>query len=325
MNVDKENMKAVLDAFPQQCEQALKLGMGYKVKMPVSAIVFCGVGGSAIPGEVFQACFDLKIPIATHPDYGLPKWADSTTLVFAVSYSGNTEEALDACREATKRGCQVIGLSSGGKLREICNMAQIPHIAVPSGIQPRDAIGYMTIPLINVCIDNGILPNTLRHEIRELTAMLSQDYDTKAKTLAEKLVGKVPIIYTSRRMRVVARTWKKKLCENAKILSFANEFPELNHNEMVGYTAPKAEFFTIIIEDEADHPRIRKRMEITKKLIQSKGVPVFSMKLTGESTLAKIFSAILLGSYVGYELALRYGIDPSRVEMVENLKREMGK
>lgn len=323
MNVDKENMKAVLDAFPQQCEQALKLGMGYKVKGPISSIVFCGVGGSAIPGEVFQACFDLKVRIACHPDYGLPKWADSSTLVFAVSYSGNTEEAIDAYREANKRGCQTIALSSGGKLREIANMSRASHIAVPDGIQPRDAIGYMTIPLINVCIDNGILPNTLRHEIRELTAVLSQDYDVKAKALAEKLVGKVPVIYASRRMRVVARTWKKKFCENAKILAFANEFPELNHNEIVGYTSPKAEFFTIIIEDEADHPRVRKRMEITKKLIQSRGVSVFSMKLTGSSTLTKIFQAIQLGSYTAYELALRYGVDPSKVEIVENLKHEL--
>ncbi|HLC67001.1 MAG TPA: bifunctional phosphoglucose/phosphomannose isomerase [Candidatus Nanoarchaeia archaeon] len=323
MNLDSQNMKGVLDAFPEQCAQAIELGRGFKISAPISAIVFCGIGGSAIPAEVFQACFDLKIPIIAHPDYGLPKCIGPDALVFAVSYSGNTEETLDACREAMKRKCQVIGLSSGGKLREICTMARLPFIEVPAGLQPRDAIGYMTIPLMNVCIDNGLIPRTMRTEIHELPETLKQNFQTNAKELADKLTGKVPIIYASRRMRVVARTWKKKFNENAKIFAFANEFPELNHNELVGYTTPQANFFTIIIEDETDHPRIRKRMEITKKLIQQKGIPVFSMKLTGSSQLTKVFSAILLGSWVSYEVAMTSGVDPSPVEIVEHLKSAM--
>lgn len=325
MDVDSQNMKGVLQAFPQQCEEALKMGMGYKLKAKPSALVFCGLGGSAIPAEVFQASFDLKIPIVAHPDYGLPKWVGSDALVFAVSYSGNTEETVDAFREAHKRGCQLIALSSGGKLRELCSMTGVSHIPVPTGLQPRDAVGYQTIPLINVCIDNGMLPAELRIEIREMISLLSKDYRSKAKELADKLVDKVPILYASRRMRVVARTWKKKFNENAKVQAFANEFPELTHNEIVGYTNPKAAFFAIIIEDDADHPRNQKRMEITKRLLQGKGIPVFSMKLSGSSTLAKIFSSIMLGSWVSYELALNYGTDPSPVEIVEQLKRDMAK
>lgn len=321
--IDTQNMKAVLDNFPQQCKQALMLGRNIKIKTPISALVFCGVGGSAIPADIIKAAFDLPFPVIETRDYTIPKWVKSDALVFAISYSGDTEETIANYSEARKRGCQIISLSSGGKLYELCRQYNTPHIAVPKGIQPRDAIGYQTLPLLNVLIDNRILGDRTRDDMEDMISIISGDYHAKAKPIAEKLIDKVPLIYASRAMSVAAHAWKTKINENAKVHAFWNEFPELNHNEIVGFTSAKSDFFVIMIEDDADHPRTKKRMEITRDLIKEKGTPVFMMKLTGRNALAKIFSAIYLGSYVGYELALRYNTDPSPVEIVQQLKRLM--
>jgi glucose/mannose-6-phosphate isomerase len=121
----------------------------------------------------------------------------------------------------------------------------------------------------------------------------------------------------------MAKVWKAKINENAKCPAFFNEFPELNHNEMVGFTRLNGNYYVIMMEDEEDHERIKRRMEVTKGLLQKQGCPVLLMKITGKDRLARIFSTVLLGSYVGYYLALEHGVDPTPVTMVEDLKKTL--
>jgi glucose/mannose-6-phosphate isomerase len=319
--IDKSDMKRVLAGFYQQCENAFSLGNHIKIVPPVNAIAVCAMGGSALGAEILQSYLNERLPFFIVRDYTIPAWFNKNTLVFIVSYSGNTEETLALYEEVKKRGCRVVCLSSGGKLKDIALREGTPYIELPTGMMPRDSLGYQTIPMLNVLINSKIIPKT--NELNSLVRILKTDNREKAQTLAQRLINKIPIIYSSRKMSCLTKVWKAKINENAKVQAFANEFPELNHNEMVGFTNPVTDYYMIIIEDVDDHPRIKKRMEITKQVMQSYGIPVLMLRIKGENRLARIFSTVLLGSYVGYYLALEYEIDPTPIKMVEDFKKKM--
>lgn len=319
---DSNNMLGVLNVFYRQCEQAMALGTDITFDQPVNSILFCGMGGSALPGDILQ-CYlaDSMIPLHIIRDYAVPGWVNKNTAVFIISYSGNTEETISMYKKAKAKQCKIVAISAGGDLKELAKNDEVPHIEVPKGINPRDAIGYLTIPIITILQNSGIAPPT--KDLPNMIRMLKQDHQQKAKEIAAKLANKIPIIYSSKHLFCVARIWKIKINENAKTPAFWNEFPELNHNEMNGFINPKGDYFVVFISDQDDHPRIKKRMEITRKLLTDKKIPTLELRLTGENRLARIFSAILLGSYVSYYLALSYNIDPNPVEMVEELKARL--
>jgi glucose/mannose-6-phosphate isomerase len=321
--VDKENMLGVLDNFWRQCEESLQLGKDIKVDKPVNGIIFCGMGGSSFPGEIVKGYVDLDIPIEVVRDYEVPRWADKETLVFIVTYSGNTEESLSCFRSAKARGSKIICITSGGELAAVCAKTGTHLVKVPSGIQPRSATGYMTIPILNILSRSQIIEDQT-DEIVGMINILKKDIKENAKALARRLVDKVPIIYTSSRLIAVARIWKAAMNENAKTQAFFNALPEANHNEINGFVNKGADFYGIFIEDSDDHPRIKKRMEVTKGLMQEWECHTLILKLTGSNALARMFSAILMGHYVGYYLALEYATDPTPVEMVEGLKKQLG-
>ncbi|MBU0535908.1 MAG: bifunctional phosphoglucose/phosphomannose isomerase, partial [Nanoarchaeota archaeon] len=217
----------------------------------------------------------------------------------------------------------IVCICSGGKLKEVCEKTSTPLIVVPKGLQPRASSGYMTIPMLNILINSRIIADKTE-EIEDTIKVLKKDLSEGAQGLAQRLAGKVPLIYSSDRMIAVARLWKAAVNENAKRPAFFNVFPEMNHNDMIGFKNTTTEFYFIFIEDADDHPRIKKRMAITKELLQELDLPVLIIKLTGPNLLARIFSSMLMGMYTGYYLALEYGVDPSPVEMVEDLKKKLG-
>ena len=145
------------------------------------------------------------------------------------------------------------------------------------------------------------------------------------KDLADKLVDKIPLIYTSDRLKAVAIRWKSEFNENSKVQSFYNVFPELGHNEIVGYTNLKGNFYVIILKDDGDYIRVKKRMDITKAMIKKKGVYATEIGITGGSLLTRIFSAIYIGDWTSYYLALKYSTDPTPVDVIEELKNALKK
>jgi glucose/mannose-6-phosphate isomerase len=318
---DKSKLINVLNQFPQQCKEALDMGKEIYIDLPVNGIIFCGMGGSGLPGEILKSYFNPRVPVVLVKDYLLPAWANGNTLVFVISYSGNTEETLDCYKQARAQKCKIVCLSSGGKLRELAFGDRVSHIMVPAGLQPREAIGYQTLPLLNVLHQARILKTD---ELQDVVGVLQQDHKANAITIADKLYPKIPVIYASTQLEAVAKAWKVKINETAKIPAICNVFPELNHNEMVGFTNAKEEYFFVIITDKDDHPRIKRRMEVTKQLLQAKDFPVLQLRLSGPNKLARMFSALLLGSYVSYFLALQQGVDPTPIEMVDELKRKLG-
>ncbi|MBI2138683.1 bifunctional phosphoglucose/phosphomannose isomerase, partial [Candidatus Woesearchaeota archaeon] len=263
--IDQSNMLKVLDAFPDQCKAALSLPKGLVVGKEVSSIIVCGMGGSAVGGDLLKAfAATTKLPVFVVRDYSLPKFVDEYSLVFAVSYSGNTEETLSAFEEAKQRKAQIIGITSGGKLAQECEKV----IRIPSGIQPRAALGYVFFPMVGVLYNSGLL-EVANDELNEMLLLLrKQDaIREEAQQIVATMAGKTPVIYASEALAPVAMRWKTQINENAKHQAYYSVFSEMNHNEIACFpNIERKKFVSILIRDRHDNPRIQKRMDVCKEI-----------------------------------------------------------
>jgi glucose/mannose-6-phosphate isomerase len=332
--LDKSNFRQMIISAPDQFAEGMRIADGVRIEGDFDKIMISGMGGSALPGNLFRIYLnDLfkrgdKKPLAVFQNrfYGLPPEAHDRCLNFICSYSGNTEETIASFEEALAAGLPCIGLSAGGKVEAMCKEHDIPHVKLPlptPEFQPRAGTGYFFGVLFQILVNQGLIPSIASAELADCAASLKQsfgDIEERGKVLAKKLAGKTPIIYASTKYKSVAMVWKIKINENAKTPAFWNFFPELNHNEMVGWTLPQGKFVVIMLRDPEDHPRNLKRFEITAGLLREKGVDVELIDMAGEDVFSKIFMSIALGDFASYYLALEYGQDPTPVAMVEELK-----
>jgi len=339
--LDTTGMFAALDGLPAQCAEAC-WDLVKNVELPeseaISNIVVTGLGGSAIGGDLLRvyAASKISVPIIVNRDYTLPEFVGPDTLVFAVSYSGNTEETLCAYTEARTRGASVIAITTGGKLGELAHKDSVPVVGVPCGVSPRAATGFLFIPTLRVLQRLGLLPDVTNeitemiNYIRDMGKKLGPDVageDNLAKQIALKLFNKIPVIWGSAgTTEVVAQRWKGQINENAKSPAYWNVLPELNHNEIVGLQFPAEilkKIHVIILRDERDHPRVHKRIEITKEVIQNAVDGYTEVWASGEGVLARLFSLIYTGDFTSVYLAALNGVDPGPVEVIDFLKGEL--
>jgi glucose/mannose-6-phosphate isomerase len=330
--IDKSNLRQVIIDFPNQFEKALEFAKDAKIEGGFDQLVICGMGGSALPADIVKAYLkskgnDLDIKICR--DYHLPQNISPDTLVMVSSYSGNTEETISCYQEAKDKNYSLVGLSKGGKIEEMCKEDEIPHIKYPEDgptFQPRYALGYAFTAIITFLVNAGKVTD-VSSDIIELSEYLKNlNNENKGKDIAQTLKGKIPIIYSTEKFgEGMVRIVKIKINENAKTQAFYNVFPELNHNEMVGFTNLQGDYHVIIFQDPDENERNLKRIEITSKLYNDKGIPVTVIKLGGKSMLQKLFSGIIIGDWISYYLALAYEQDPTPVEMVEELKKDLEK
>lgn len=323
--LDKENMEKILDGFPDQVKKGIQLAEDMAVKGDFDKIVLCGMGGSALAGEILKCYlkYDLKIPLITLKTYNLPTYVDKNTLFIASSYSGNTEEAVAAYREAIRKKVPTVVIASGGKLEELSGMNKTPIIKIPSGIQPRLSIGYSFFALLKLFENSGFIESKEQDTRKTEKALKKSIYKEMAKKIAMKLKDKIPIIYVSDDMEAVAYKWKININENSKTHAFCNKIPEMNHNEINGYVVIKGNYHVLFIKNDEDHERVQKRFKINKELIKEKKVEVTEIEIKGDCFLTKLFSAIYIGDWVSYYLALEEGINPTPVEIVEDLKKQL--
>ncbi len=320
---------ALVERFPEHLSEAKPLGSDVKVS-GVDKVVVAGVGGSAISGDLLKVYCSEKAPalhVHVSRGYDVPAFTDNRTLVLAISYSGNTEETLSAVKSAMRKGAKIVAITSGGKLMQQAEQLNKQVVAVPDGIQPRAAIPYLFLPLLNVLHNAGLIPDPSTEVSAAISSLkaAAANYKDRARSLAEKLVGKVPLIYSSDRMAGVAYRWKCEFNENAKIHAFSHAFPELNHNELVGYTKLNANYYAIVLEDEADSRRIKERMRLTREIIGNKGVPSTQIVIKGEHILTRILSAIHIGDLTSVYLAKLTGVDPEPVQIIEDFKKQLGR
>lgn len=327
--------------LPAQCATAWRLGQEAALppRKPYRQIVVTGLGGSAIGGDLLRVftAGQLGIPVIVNRDYRLPRFVDDGTLVFAVSYSGNTEETLSAYDDARARGAAVVALTSGGKLSERARRDMVPLVTVPAGIAPRAATGYLFLPMLAVLERLGFL-NGMAAEVSGLVRHLETlrgeygpDTPTErnpAKKLAQDLYGRLPVIWgISGTTEVAAQRWKGQINENAKAPAYWSVLPELNHNEIVGFEQPGevlGHIWLIVLRDPEDHPRVNLRVEITRSFVGSAaGISEFTA--SGPTRLARLYSLVYLGDYTSLYLALLYGTDPGPVRVIDRLKAELGR
>ncbi len=334
--LDTSNLRQMILDSPDQFQAGFALGKGVSVPGKFRAIMISGMGGSALPGNLFRIYLNdlfhkerpTEQPLSVYQNrsYNLPPESFHECLNFICSYSGNTEETIASFEEALAAKLPCIALSAGGKIEAMAKANGVPHVKLPipfENFQPRVGTGYFFGTMFQILVNQGMAPDMTQEILGEAAALKGNmlALEEQGKELAKKLVGKTPIIYATTKYKSVAMVWKIKFNENAKTPAFWNFFPELNHNEMVGWTLPQGKFIVLMLRDLETPPQVLKRIEITAELLRKQGVDVEILDMAGGSVYSKIFTSIALGDFTSYSLALAYGQDPTPVAMVEDLKK----
>lgn len=319
-------MEQAIRDFPDQFAFEPEIANEEALSSATRGAVVCGMGGSALTPDLLMA-WDPASDLYVHRRYGLPECSDiDGRLIVASSYSGNTEETLDAYDVARRKGLAVAAIATGGKLLARARHDGVPYVQLPStGIQPRMALGYSIRALAAL----------MRHEraadhLRALAGTVDAAvWGDTGRMLAEELRDRTPIVYASDRNAAIARCWKIAMNETGKVPAFANTFPELNHNEMTGFDVGSGapafieRFHIVLLRDAEDDPRIQKRMDVTAELFRDRGLPVTDVTFDGDERFARIFHSVILGSWTALHLASGYGAESELVPMVEVFKKRI--
>jgi glucose/mannose-6-phosphate isomerase len=332
---DPQDMLGDVLAQPHQISDALWRveSAGVARAQHGGGLVVCGMGGSAIGGDLAAAAIGNRAtaPLVTVRGYELPGWVGAGTLVLCASYSGNTEETLHCFEQAGRAGAPRVALTTGGKLAEAAREAGVPVIGVPSGMQPRAAVVYMTVAALQLAELAGAAP-PLRAELDEAAQLLGQlalDWapgapgDPEPKRLARALEGRIPVVYGGRVTAAVARRWRSQLNENAKVAAFFGELPEAHHNEVVGWHHTDAPLTAVVLEAAGEHERMAARFDLTAQILAEAGIPAERVGSRGESPAARVMTLVFLGDLVSVYLAVLLGHDPTPVVALEELKKRL--
>jgi glucose/mannose-6-phosphate isomerase len=339
--IDTKDMLGVISNFPEQIQEAQSIAKAVEIEaFSTYHGVVAGVGGSAIGGDILASWLfkRINIPIFVNRAYKLPSFAGENTLLFAVSYSGNTEETLSLFEEGKNKGCKIIAITSGGTLAERCREDNITVVSIPQGKPPRAAVAYLFIPIVVVLKKLGMYDPDYEvavaiENLKKLRENLVPDHPIEknlAKQIAINLHGETPIIYGLAIFNAIAKRWQTQLNENAKMLAWYGTFPEMNHNEMQAWAADdNSKSFTVVLlrDNYLIEGRLQKRVSLTKKMIfekQAKKVIEVVAEGGGEKDyLARMLYSMYLGDYVSIYLSILRGLDPTPVSAIEGFKREL--
>jgi glucose/mannose-6-phosphate isomerase len=330
-SLDKSGMLKQMLSMPTNLEEMLQRQAGVEGRAEEVCVV--GMGGSAIGADVLlDYCAEVsEIPVAVVRGLSLPRWVDKDTLVLMVSYSGNTWEVLELFDEAMRRECSVFGVTSGGMLLDRCEMQGVPNLKVPSGLQPRAAIGYLMGAAAVVLDEADVAP--VRRDlgksvpaVADLMQNLSPGVPTDvnvAKKTAIRLRSKVPVIYAPSPIRSVARRWMTQINENSKMLAFSGEYPEMNHNQIVGWIEGEKcrELQPVFLRANVPSRKVNEKEDVTIQLIRESKLEPVLVELSGRSILETALMGIALGDMISFYLAVLRGVDPSPVASIAELKK----
>lgn len=310
-------------------------GSTLEVRDGIENIVFAGMGGSALAALVSVSWPSHKIPFEICRQYHIPAYVSPKTLFIASSYSGNTEETIEALSEAEAKGAQIVVVSHGGKLQEIAQAKKYAFVLIPDAIQPRYSVLYGLKALVTILCSAGLLEEQLPAELTQASNFLKNEVknwvatvptkDNPAKNLAEELAGKSIVIYAGPLLAPAAYKWKINFNENAKNLAWWNQYSEFNHNEMIGWAShPIQKIYGVVdLRSNLEHPKIQKRFEVTEKLLSGRRPAPNVVQVQGDTLLEQLLWAIAYGDFVSVYLALLNGVNPAPVELVEKFKTEL--
>ncbi len=328
------DMLDYIKKLPQEIEEAIGFDVPVVDLSSVKNIVFAGMGGSAISGDLAQLFLsDIPVPMESVRDYELPAYVGENSLVFVSSYSGNTEETLSCYEFARKRGATIVAISSDGKLESLTSENGDHFVKIPQGLPPRAALGWLLVPIIKVFELSGAAKGKL-DELKRAADYLYKLRDTFAEPdsepfeMAGRFYKRLPLIYTSRRLSPVGLRWKAQINENAKAFAHFMPIPEMNHNEIAGIKHPEElveEMWALFITDKDDHARIKARMKHTSELIDESVLGFEFLESRGETLIERVFYLIYFGDFVSYYLAKMYIEDAVAIERISKLKERMAR
>lgn len=333
--LDVSGVTESIQSFPEQCEEAVKIGKEFagkslkgKIKKP-EKVYFCGMGGSGIAGEMVRGFFPDK-EVHVVKGYDLPAHAGRGDMVFVITYSGNTEETLSLFREAARRKCRIIGVTSGGKLEKECVEKGIDVVNVPGGLKPRFSLGYLFFTVIVILEKTGFL-GKINYDLiiknlkqtRDEIGLRCPSGKNHAKKMAKKLLGSVPIVQGFGKYGPVAYRAGTQFNENSKVPSFSENYPEMNHNSILGWDGGESlckRFSVIMMRDQEEGSGITGRIEFTKELLSEKAGMVLEVKSDYPYELSRLLSTMYLLDFVSVYLALLRGKDPGDDSLIGKLK-----
>lgn len=293
-------------------------------------IIISGLGGSGIGGTVISELVSdvCTVPITINKDYFLPAFVNQHTLVIISSYSGNTEETLNAMHQAIAKKAQLACITSGGKVLELAKQHQFDFIEIPGGHPPRSCMGYSLVQLIKVLQVKGFADVKLFSDIEKAIQVLENENTNikqEASTISKKLLNKIPVLYSLGSCEGVSVRFRQQINENSKMLCWHHVFPEMNHNELVGWTTKNDDLAVITFHTSFDYERTKKRYELCKPLFEKYASIVIDITAKGESKLEQFFYLINMGDWISCYLADLKGIDPVEVNVITNLKNQLEK
>ena len=341
-SIDPEDMLAQINHLPEQLEEAWKLGLSEELPQmgEIHAVIVAGMGGSAIGADLLAATISdsCPVPVLIQRDYGLPAWATGRgTLAILSSHSGNTEETLSAFDQAIKTHCQVVTVSTGGKLLEKARQNGVPAWTFKHAGQPRAAVGFSYGLLLALFNRLGLIPDAEKEVTASIQSMAEQRKSINAesplsrnaaKRLAGQLVGRSVTFFGAGHMAPVARRWKCQVNEVSKAIAAFEALPETDHNTLAGLSFPEPvleKAISFFIHSESDLPRNALRFALTQKTMMQEGICTDSYLATGKSRMEQLWRGVQFGDYVSYYLAMAYETDPTVIPTITTLKNGMSK
>lgn len=328
-------MRADILGLPDHIRDALwKIESARLQPADAEGLLVCGMGGSAIGGDLAVAVFGDRLlrPLVVERGYSLPSWVGAQWTVLCSSYSGNTEETLACMRAAGELGARRVVATTGGGLTELARADGVPVVGLPGILQPRAAVGYMLTVAAEVASLAGVAPR-ITAELEAAAGALEAARDEiaeRAKEIAVQLEGSFPVIYGADLTAPAARRWKTQVNENAKLPAFWSELPEADHNEVSGWQGADATdaggspFAAVFLTDSDQNPRVQRRMELTAELVIPHATSVVTVEPAGDSRVSRLLWIVMLGDLVSLELAEDRGVDPVPVEAIEGFKERLG-
>ena len=338
--LDTGGMFAITEAFPEQVEQAFRecsTISGLPSREDIQNVVVLGMGGSGIAGDILQAVVSpmLPVPVTVVKGYECPHFVDETSLVFAISFSGNTEETIEAASDAALAGAKMVVISGGGELARLAEAWRAPLVGVPGVPFPRAAMGGLAVPPLVALWRIGLLPGAdqwvhraVEQLCRRRDELAVAGDESAAAEVARAIGSTVPVIHGGGPLGTAAAVrWRCQVNENAKRLAFSASQPELCHNEICGWAQSAKEvgqMLTVVqLRHDSEHPQTGRRFEITAEIVKSWAAGLVEVRAEGEGDFAQLLDLAYFGDYVSLWLAAEAGVDPGPVEVLTSLKAQL--
>lgn len=334
--IHQRDKSDALGVNQKQYQQLLhQFNVGYKPQREIKNVIVTGMGGSALGALLAKTWPGVDLPLEIVRGYELPSYVGQNSLVVASSYSGNTEETLSALTDAEAKDAMVVAITHGGQLAEVVDAKGYPIYELPSVSQPRYGVFYNLTALVELLVDCNLLPAEKLAELRsqadwlktQIEAWLPTIATSKnyAKQIAQEAIGKSIVIYAGPKLAAAAYKWKIDFNENAKQIAWWNQYPEFNHNELLGWTKqpPEKPYCVIQLRSNLEQPQILKRFAVSNRLLSGTMPAPIVVSPKGDSLIQQLLWSVALGDFVSLYAAILSGQDPTPIDLLDKLKNSL--